>query len=160
MPEEDYLWFDIPRRDTKKGSAPDDTPLGLPGGKPLPTLEDTLFPIPAGPLHSVTIKPKTTMVPPGSEKSFTAQGFDDQGIEIDTPLVWTWKILSGEGRLEGDSFQIVFTAPQKEGVTLLGVEARRQERSAEASATIRIKEKISDGYTEGKGLPQYVLTPD
>jgi hypothetical protein len=160
MPEEDYLWFDIPRPGAKNVSSPDETLVGMPGGKQLPTLEDTLFPIPAGPLHFVRIIPKTTIIRPGSEKSFTAHGFDDQGIEIDTPLIWNWNILSGEGRLEGDSFQIVFIAPQEEGVTKLGVEARQQERLAEAYATIRGKAKLSAGYTEGKGLPHYVLTPD
>lgn len=160
MPDEDYLWFDIPRKGTKNASFPDEGPLGAPGDKKLPTLENTIFPIPAGPLNDIRVVPRTTIILPKTEKKFIAHGFDEQGVEIDTPLVWDWEITSGGGRLEGDSFQAIFTAPGEEGVTVISVEARQHERNAEASAKIRVKEKIGEGYTEGKGLPQYVLCPD
>ncbi len=160
LPDEDYLWFDIPRPGTKQGSgSEEDSTPGFSGDKNLPTTENTIFPIPAGPLSSVRIVPRTTIVPPNTEKQFVTQGFDEQGIEIDTPLIWEWNIASGKGRLEANSFQAVFTAPEEEGVTVIRVIGRQNYRIAECTAKARIKEKIA-GYTDGKGLPPYILCPD
>jgi hypothetical protein len=159
LPEEEYLWFDIPRPGTKGELTSEDNTPGVSGEKRLPTVEESLFPIPAGPLDYVRVFPMTTIVPPETEKRFLARAFDKQGIEIVTPLTWNWEILSGAGRLEGDSFQAVFNSPPEEGVTVIRVAAGQNERRAEATAKIRIRVK-TEGYTDGKGLPPYILCPD
>jgi hypothetical protein len=159
LPDEDYLWFDIPRHDTKGKVSSRETESAMFGEKQLPTTEHTMFPIPAGPLSFVKITPGTTVVPPGTEKRFIARGFDEQGIEIDTPLIWNWEIISGKGRLEGDSFQAIFRALEAEGVTVIQVIGEQDGISAESTAKVRVKEK-TEGYTDGKGLPPYALYPD
>lgn len=177
LPQEEYDWFDIVGRKTTK---PRD-PLFSPGALMRPTTEENnqemqepgaaLAPDTAdnahreffefaGPLFSVLVSPKSSVVPVDSRKKYRALCRDRSRRSVWNDLVYRWEIINGEGRLgSNDEESVVFIAPAEPCLTTLELIVRQGEKECRDEALITVTDSLV-GQTAGsggsrKGLPGY-----
>ena len=179
LPEEEYDWFDIQRKSkgmvqAKRGeseeSAEEDGKAGNEvsaeeaadppsGGKAVQT---KFFEF-EGPLGKVTASPASCAVKVESSKNLRAICRDNAGRSVERDLIFTWRIIRGEGRLENSDSEIVrFHAPAEPGLTVIQVGVRQGEISCEAESLVTVADDIMPQNEEGnrnprKGLPGYTF---
>jgi hypothetical protein len=162
LPEEDYLFFDIPKTEPAlqdrpgTGAAPADSGPAPPAA-PSAAAAPSLFPVEPGPLAAVRITPRHPRRPPGGVCRCTATALDAAGVEI-TGVAIAWERVGGQGDLVGDGPVCRVTAALEGIVT---VEATARQGDAETRDRIAVK-FIVDSDPEaagGRGLPGYRLEP-
>ena len=177
LPEEEYDWFDIHGGKGKKKKASlfssgpmigtaregdgreDDTHEDAPelDGDQRKQMEFFEF---AGPLFSVLISPKSSVVPVDNRKKYRAVCRDRSRRTVLENLVYRWEIIDGEGQLQGgDDESVVFIAPSEPCLTSLKLVVRQGDTECTDEALITITDSIMDpsagtGGTR-KGLPGY-----
>jgi hypothetical protein len=122
LPSADYIFFDIPAASPALGNRPGSRGESLPGepddsikvAGEAPSAAQPLLPLDPGPLHSVRIAPRHPRRSPGSVCKLTATARDALGMAITDGVQYVWRVVEGEGRLEG--------ADQLEGAGQLGSE--------------------------------------
>lgn len=177
LPQEEYDWFDIHTgkrqkkidplfsgpaatgnarsQDEKEGEAPEaDSELGGDEGEHKEFFEF------AGPLFSVVVSPKSSVVPVDRRKTCRAVCRDRSRRIVWEDLAYQWEITDGEGRLQGgDGESVVFIAPPEPGLTTLRVVVRQGDTECTDEALITVTDTILDQShgTGGvrKGLPGY-----
>jgi len=176
LPQEEYDWFDIQGRKSHKRESPylEASVIGAAGSEhdqqtktPEAFLEpgaeeDTqraFFEF-AGPLFSVLIAPKSSVVSVGNHKKYRAICRDRSGRTVFENLVYRWEITSGEGHLkENDTESVVFIAPIEPCLTTLSLTVRQGDTECRDEALITVTDSLVDqpsgaGGTR-KGLPGY-----
>ncbi|MDB4444250.1 ATP-binding protein [bacterium] len=114
----------------------------------------------AGPLFSVLISPKSSVVPTDKHKKYRAVCRDRSRRAVLGDLVFRWEITDGEGQLQdSDDGTVVFIAPSEPCLTTLRVIVRQGETECMDEALITITDSLMD-QTAGtggarKGMPGY-----
>ncbi len=114
----------------------------------------------AGPLFSVLISPKSSVLPIDQRKKYRAVCRDRSRRIVVENLVYRWEITDGEGQLlESDGESVVFIAPPEPCLTTLRVVVRQDQIQCEDEALITITDSLVEqsSGTGGlrKGLPGY-----
>jgi len=177
LPQEEYDWFDIQARKSKKktdslfslasemGSVP-----GLKDGESeiLETASvyddgqegrKEFFEY-AGPLFSVLISPKSSVVRVDRRKKYRAVCRDRSRRTVWKDLLYRWEIVDGEGQLlNDDADSAMFIAPPEPGLTKLRLIVCQGEIECTDEALITVTDTLVDqsAMTGGsrKGLPGY-----
>ncbi|MGB6010697.1 MAG: ATP-binding protein [Desulfobacterales bacterium] len=177
LPQEEYDWFDIHGRKSKKKT---DalfalaSRMGAASGLKDRESEmlDTAFEYDdtqegrkefyeyAGPLFSVLISPKSSVVPVDKRKKYRAVCRDRSRRTVWKDLLYRWEIVDGEGQLMNhDSESVVFIAPPEPGLTTLRLIVCQGEIECKDEALITVTDSLVDqsAMTGGsrKGLPGY-----
>jgi hypothetical protein len=177
LPQEEYDWFDIYGEKPPKKSAglfsSGAMPLGSRGENDRETgdSEDALqlldedssqkqFFEYAGPMFSVLISPKSSVVPIDRRKKYRAVCRDRSRRVVMENLEYQWRILDGGGQLdETHRESITFIAPAEPGLTTLEVIVRQGEITCRDEALITVTDSLMDPATgtgkANKGLPGY-----
>jgi hypothetical protein len=177
LPQEEYDWFDISRPKTAKkrdplfsagsivGSTREENSAQRDVHGTAPELEAPVDGIKeffehAGPLFSVLISPKSSVVPVDRRKRYRALCRDRSRRTVWKDLVYRWSIINGEGRLESnDEESIAFIAPPEPCLTTLQLIVRQGEKECRDEALITITDSLMDEATGSggsrKGLPGY-----
>jgi hypothetical protein len=176
LPEEEYDWFDIHGQKAKKKDSPLHPATAPPNSQeetvrqdgiaepsdrtnPYDVEQKEFFEF-AGPLFSVMISPRTSVVSVGKRKEYRAICRDRSRRVVYENLTYRWKIADGEGELErNESETVTFVAPPEPCLTTLRVIAFQGERECADEALITITDSLLD-QTAGtggprKGLPGY-----
>jgi len=127
----------------------------------------------SGPLHSVRISPVSSLVAVGRTKSLRAAARDKNGRDVTERLTFEWRILEGEGGLQGreglDSPPgefAEFHAPAEPGICKVQVRVMQGEIIKETTAVVTVTESLGaregkgagrDGGRRGRGLPEYTF---
>lgn len=158
LPDQDYLFFDLPGRSRSKSK------LGT-ARKPSVSKaasDDSnrrILPFEPGPLKSISITPQSARKSPGEACMLKARAIDDDAFPILQDVQFEWKIIEGDGQLmpEGNRCQINSNA---RGVVTIEATARQGKRSATEKVQIRyIESGPSTTSNRRKGLPTYQLAP-
>jgi len=177
LPQEEYDWFDIHGGRTQKKKDPlfsEGSMIGAARGdnsregethEAAPEFDSdergqmAFFEF-AGPLFSVLISPKSSVVPVDKHKKYRAICRDRSRRIVLEDLVYRWEITDGEGQLQGnDDETIVFISPSEPCLTTLRVIVRQGETECVDEALITITDSLVD-QTAGaggarKGMPGY-----
>lgn len=114
----------------------------------------------AGPLFSVVISPKTSVVSVDKPKKFRALCRDRSRRTVFENLTYRWEIAEGEGEIDQtDAQSVVFLAPAEPCLTTLRVIVRQGEIETSDEALITVTDTLM-GQSAGtgglrKGLPGY-----
>ena len=158
LPENDYLFFDIPKPAESDSEGGTGLALATPRAD-IPTSSDgnvRLFPQEPGPLAGVVVSPRAPRRKPGETCRLTAKPHDVEGIEIERGLNFAWRISDGAAELcDVQGQEATVTSPEA-GSVIVEVTARQGEREATGRAVILYSES-DDGPSAGKGLPSYRL---
>ncbi|MBW2366637.1 MAG: hypothetical protein JRH15_01995 [Deltaproteobacteria bacterium] len=175
LPQEDYDWFDIHARKTRRkidplfssGSVIAPGENGREGaGREAASESDrdernqvAFFEF-AGPLFSVVISPNSCVVPVDKRKKFRAVCRDRSRRTVLEDLLYHWEIIDGEGQLqENDDGSVEFTAPLEPCLTTLRVIVRQGGTTCTDEALITVTDSLMEQSAGSggarKGLPGY-----
>jgi hypothetical protein len=174
LPREEYDWFDVQGRARAEAGVPSAAAGGLPPGTDwheelpgLPELTHSESPQRqffdyAGPLFSVVVSPASSTTPLNEIRKFRALPRDRSRRRIIEDLTFTWKIIEGEGTLQGATDQEVeFRAPGIPGLARLTVTVTQRNASATAEALITVTEQLESATPaaaiNARGLPGYTF---
>jgi len=177
LPQEEYNWFDIQSGKTPKKKAALSSAASIIG--PAPEMEGqgteateigeetdskagdqiAFFEF-AGPLFSVLISPKSSVVPIDKRKKFRAVCRDRSRRIVVENLAYHWEITDGDGQLlESDGESVIFIAPPEPCLTTLRVVVRQDQIQCEDEALITVTDSLvnQSSGSEGvrKGMPGY-----
>jgi len=180
LPKEEYDWFDIhDRRGSKKAGAhatvaspngsheyarQEDIVSGVsePSASAERNNEQRAFFEFAGPLFSVMIVPKTSVISVDKQKRLRALCRDRSKRVVLDGLTYRWEITEGDGTLDqADGKTVTFTAPAEPCLTTLRLVVRQRETEVSGEALITVTDSLmekpagSDGAR--KGLPGYTF---
>ena len=177
LPQEEYDWFDIHAGKSKKktdalfslssemGTAPglkdrESEMLGTVSEYDDSEEGRKEFYEYAGPLFSVLISPKSSVVPVDRRKKYRAVCRDRARRTVWKDLLYQWEIVDGEGQLlNHDGESVVFIAPPEPGLTTLRLIVCQGEIECKDEALITVTDTLVDqsALTGGsrKGLPGY-----
>jgi hypothetical protein len=177
LPQEEYDWFDILskknriRRDPlfsassmigpvrEKNSRESAEPGAAPEFDASDDRHREFFEF-AGPLFSVLISPKSSVVPVDGNKKYRALCRDRSRRAVWKDLVYRWDIINGEGRLgSNDEESIVFSAPAEPCLTTLELTVCQGRIECRDEALITVTDSLIDQTAASgglrKGLPGY-----
>ena len=177
LPQEEYDWFDLQSRKTRKkrdplfstssivGPAREENSWEGDGHGTAPELDGSddghreFFEF-AGPLFSVLISPKSSVVPVDKRKKYRALCRDRSRRTVWKDLIYRWGIINGEGQLRSnDEESVVFIAPPEPCLTTLELIVRQGGKECRDEALITITDSLMDQATGSggsrKGLPGY-----
>jgi hypothetical protein len=182
LPEEEYDWFDIQGRTQRKKGTPfqpvtaasdsqeqGDREAGIPELAPGSEGEDTVqreFFEFAGPLYSVMISPRSSVVSVDKRKKYRAVCRDRSRRTVLENLVYYWKIMGeitdGGGELDAsDGKSVIFTAPGEPCLTTLRIIVHQGEKECADEALITVTDSLVNQATGAdgsrKGLPGYTF---
>ena len=115
----------------------------------------------SGPMHKVTVSPASSVVGVGESRKLRAIVRDRSGRPIDTDLSYSWRVLDGEGRIEGaEAAYAEFVAGEEPSVVSieLVVSQGADRRVANAIVTVTaelIRREGRGGSATRRGLPGY-----
>jgi len=112
LPSEEYDFFEITvrRKVAAAGDAPTDGEADPPGvaveGEGAAPPQKSFFEY-AGPLHSVRISPASCTLPVDKSRTLRAIARDKSKRHIEGGIVYAWRVLEGDGRLEPEDGEFV-----------------------------------------------------
>ena len=114
----------------------------------------------AGPLFSVLISPKSSLVAVDRRRKYRAMCRDRSRRFVWENLEYRWEITEGEGQLkENNGESVVFLSPPEPCLTTLTVTVRQGEKECMDEAIITVTDSLLDQPTgtggTRKGLPGY-----
>ena len=177
LPQEEYDWFDLQSLKTRKkrdplfsassivGPAREENSREGDGHGTAPELDGSddghreFFEF-AGPLFSVLISPKSSVVSVDRRKKYRALCRDRSRRTVWKDLIYRWAIINGEGQLRSnDEESVVFIAPPEPCLTTLELIVRQGGKECRDEALITITDSLMDQATGSggsrKGLPGY-----
>ncbi len=177
LPQEEYDWFDLQSRKTRKkrdplfsassivGPAREENSRERDGHGTAQELDGPddghreFFEF-AGPLFSVLISPKSSVVSVDRRKKYRALCRDRSRRTVWKDLIYRWAIINGEGQLRSnDEESVVFIAPPEPCLTTLELIVRQEGKECRDEALITITDSLMDQATGSggsrKGLPGY-----
>ena len=187
LPAEEYDWFDIQRQTASKKPGNIDGAINDQQGPDDKGSADELSPAEVsnegyqeddfhepeeqqrdffdytGPLASVRISPASSVVKVEESRSFRAISRDNRRKIIDREVLYQWRILEGEGKLDNLESEIVtFTAGQEPGLVKLGITATEGDVMFESEALVTVTSTLMEGSgkssaaeSKQQGLPAY-----
>jgi hypothetical protein len=177
LPQEEYDWFDIQAGKPQKiqgslgssgpmhGGSREDNDRDKENAEDIPELDENdsgqkQFFEYAGPLFSVLISPKSSVVSADRRKKYRVVCRDRSRRVVLENLEYQWKITDGEGHInENHRESIVFTAPPEPCLTTLGVVVRQGDTECRDEALITVTDSLIDQSSKtgkaNKGLPGY-----
>jgi len=177
LPQEEYDWFDVHGRRTKKKTDPLFTPGSVIGADrrdnghedpvseagPESEIDETAqkaFFEYAGPLFSVLISPKSGVVPVDKQRKFRAVCRDRSRRTVWEDLQYRWEITDGDGQLQSDDEEsVVFLAPPEPGLISMKLTVYQGETECSDEALITVTDSLLNPSTDKggsrKGLPGY-----
>jgi hypothetical protein len=177
LPQEEYDWFDIygGKSQKKSGSLFSSEPIRAgsreksdresENPEDVPELDDDhtgqkQFFEYAGPLFSVLISPKSSVVSVDKRKKYRVVCRDRSRRIVLENLEYQWDITDGEGYLnENNRESIVFIAPPEPCLTTLEVVVRQGDKTCRDEALITVTDSLMDQSSKtgkaNKGLPGY-----
>lgn len=177
LPQEEYDWFDIAGKKTRTKRDPLFLASALAGPAREADSRETdehgtapEFEAPddrhreffefAGPLFSVLISPKSSVVPVDGNKKYRALCRDRSRRTVWKDLAYRWEIINGEGRLgSNDEEAVVFSAPAEPCLTTLELIVRQGAIECRDEALITVTDSLMDQTAASggarKGLPGY-----
>ncbi len=140
--------------DAAEVAAPPDAEIadGEPAGDPAAA---SAFLFAPGPLATVEIRPKRSVLAPGAARRLKAIARDEAGQEITSGVAFEWS-LEGAGTLAADAADpavATWTAPFDPVTTSAKVCARQEERVAQAVAELRVSEQMEPPDVGDQGVP-------
>jgi hypothetical protein len=170
LPSEEYDWFDIAARrpGAPGGEGAEAAPTELVGIAVSEESDEASAPRQrqffeyAGPLQSVRIAPASCTLAVGASRGLRAVARDASRRTIDEGVEFAWRLLEGDGRLEGEAGEITtFIAPEEPCLARIGVTARQGDTVCEAEALVTVTDSLLPEVKEraaGRhGLPGYTL---
>jgi len=177
LPQEEYDWFDIHGKaaqkkadalfstgsiagvDSQKNGRENQASVNVPESDIEEASQKAFFEY-AGPLFSVLISPKSSVVPVDKSRNFRAVCRDRSRRIVWENLQYHWEIADGEGQLKSnDEESAVFVAPPEPGLTALRLTVRQGESEFSDEALITVTDSLVDTATNAdksrKGLPGY-----
>jgi len=166
----DYAFFEVSRPDAPGGdgaavaagaSVPDvgaeaewvRVEEGTAVGEPeTPETPETEFFYPPGPLHSVDVRPKKSVLSPGGERMLRAVPHDRDGRAITDGVSFAWR-LEGPGRLSPEGERAIYRAPDEPGEARGIVTATQGDVIAEGDGRIRVTEAVEPPGGRDAGIP-------
>ena len=177
LPQEEYDWFDIygGKSQKKSGSLFSSEPIRAgsreksdresENPEDVPELDDDhtgqkQFFEYAGPLFSVLISPKSSVVSVDKRKKYRVVCRDRSRRVVLENLEYQWDITDGEGHLdENHRESIAFIAPPEPCLTTLEVVVRQGDKTCRDEALITVTDSLMDQSSKtgkaNKGLPGY-----
>jgi len=177
LPQEEYDWFDIHVGTSKKkpgnlftsgpvsGSPREKNNLGSNNSKDElePDGDDATqkqFFEYAGPLFSVLISPKSSVVSVDKRKKYRVVCRDRSRRIVLENLKYLWEVVEGEGQLiENSNESVIFVAPAEPCLTTLKVTVHQSDITCTDEALITITDSLLDQSSKSgkknKGLPGY-----
>ena len=174
LPREEYDWFDIhagrPKRRKDPLFATEPMNAGAGKGEEDENKEEgassngdddggaKAFFEYAGPLFSVLITPKSSVVPVDKRKTYRTICRDRSKRVVWENLEYDWNITEGEGQLQDNRGEsVVFLSPSEPGLTTLTVYQGDSQGSDEALITVTdsLIDQPAGGGGSRKGLPGY-----
>ena len=143
LPSADYIFFDIPAAAPALGNRPGGRGESLPGepddsirvaGETTSVSAPLLLPLDPGPLQSVRIAPRHPRRPPGGVCQLTATAHDALGMAIPEGVLFAWRVVEGDGQLEGADEASCRVAADAIGVVTVEVVAREADAPHGAGA--------------------------
>jgi hypothetical protein len=144
LPSADYIFFDIPAQSPALGNRPGGRGESLPGepddsirtAGEAPSAAQPLLPLDPGPLHSVRISPRHPRRSPGGVCPLTAVARDALGMAIPDGVLFAWRVVEGEGQLEGAGDASCRVAADAIGVVTVEVVAREIDAAPSARSAV------------------------
>jgi hypothetical protein len=144
LPSADYIFFDIPAQAPALGNRPGGRGESLPGDPDdsirtagqASSAAQPLLPLDPGPLHSVRISPRHPRRSPGGVCQLTAVARDALGMAIPDGVLFAWRVVEGEGQLEGAEEASCRVAADAIGVVTVEVVAREIDGTHSARAAV------------------------
>jgi histidine kinase/DNA gyrase B/HSP90-like ATPase len=177
LPQEEYDWFDIHVGKSQKkpgnlfssgpvsGSSQEKNNLGSNDSKDEmePDSDDATqkqFFEYAGPLFSVLISPKSSVVSVDKRKKYRVVCRDRSRRIVLENLKYLWEVVEGEGQLiENSNESVIFVAPAEPCLTTLKVTVHQSTTTCTDEALITITDSLLDQSSKSgkknKGLPGY-----
>ena len=115
---------------------------------------------PRGPLASVDIRPRRSVLPPEGTRRLRAVSRDGDARELMEGVAYAWH-LAGPGELTAEGDTAVYVAPPEPGTASVVVEATQGAARAEAEAELRVSDAVPPEDRGGAGIPdpEPVLAP-
>ena len=171
LPAEEYDWFEVhrsaPGRRSEAATGPalaPSKPEGQPEADDATDSDEESAPTQAwfdiaGPLHSVRISPKSSVVRVGASRTLRAFCRDRAGRQVDEGVIFAWNLVEGGGSLADPHVEIVnFEAPEEPGLVTLKLVATQRDVVCEATALVTVTDSLvasRDGAPTRQGLPGY-----
>lgn len=159
LPDNDYLFFDLPGAERRKKEASDSNRITPVSAEASNRIQRRLLPFEAGPIHSVSITPRTIRRRPGEACMLKARAVDDDKFAILKDIAFEWTIIEGTGQLTPDGARCQVVSDERGALTVQvsAVQGRR-------SVTDQVQVRFLDGdavqvSNRRRGLPSYRLTP-
>ncbi|MEZ6089505.1 MAG: ATP-binding protein [Pirellulaceae bacterium] len=172
LPENEYIFFDIPNPAKKAALASKKRPLihmadcGLPvprsvmEGHVEETIEHTEMPHTAGPMKNVTILPRNARVLPGESCKLRVIPRDKHGVSIRKEMKVRWKVVDGEGDIDEGKGLTCEVTSRREGEVTVEVTCSKGRRTRTDRVIVTFTNDAPDLFTgRPKGLPSYRCDP-
>ncbi len=169
LPAEEYDWFDVNLRARSAQGKPAENALETESAEALePAVAESAdarqkkFFEYAGPLFSVRISPAGCTLAVGRSRTFRAVARDRSRHAVQENLIFAWRILEGQGRIEDPSAEFAtYHAPDEPGLMRIGVAAAQGPIACEAEALITVTDSLlpeaKDRTVPRQGLPGYTF---
>lgn len=171
LPAEEYDWFDIQKKSQGHVQHSEATSEGMPvtdaAAEAVPVdgdahLQKQFFEY-AGPLFSVRVSPRTSVVPVGQSKTYRAVARDRSRHLVEHDLTFQWEIVEGMGELENAGSEIVtFTAALQPGLTRIKVTATQDQKRCEDEGIVTVTDtllpEMQAPAESQQGLPGYTFS--
>ena len=161
----DYAMFEVEGNDLPAGgggavAAGAELPEGRAEGGEVELVEDEQEPgtpeteyfYPPGPLATVEVRPRMSVLAIGGERRLKAVPLDGDGREVTAEVCYRWR-LEGAGSIDADGERALYCAPDEKGEARALVIATSGDRSAESEGLIRIREATDLSGGPGAGIP-------
>ncbi len=117
----------------------------------------------AGPLFSVRVSPRTSVVPVGQSKTYRAVARDRSRHLVEHNMAFRWEIVEGMGELDNAGSEIVtFTAPPQPGLSRIKVTAAQDQKLCEDEGIVTVTDSLlpemQPPAESQQGLPGYTFS--
>ncbi len=171
LPAEEYDWFDIQKKSQghvqHSTTASEGVPVTDAATEAVPMEIDSRrqkqFFEYAGPLFSVRVSPRTSVVPVGQSKTYRAVARDRSRHLVEHNMAFRWEIVEGMGELDNAGSEIVtFTAALQPGLTRIKVTATQNQKLCEDEGIVTVTDSLLPEMQapaeSQQGLPGYTFS--
>jgi len=116
--------------------------------------------LPAGPLHTVEIRPGRSRVERLGRRALRAVARDANGVSITESVAWEWLVHEGPATLEPSGPRVVVAALDLAGEARIAVAATHAGRTVQAEAVVQVVDDLGGAdLRAGIPEPQFVEDP-
>ena len=159
LPDQDYLFFDLPGRNKSQRKTPSKSKATAANRSSAAKRNRPILPFEPGPLKTVSISPQSSRRRPGEACMLKARALDDDSFPILQDVTFAWEIVDGDGRITRDGNRCQVTSDERGVIT---IQASATQGSQSAAETVRVRfldSTVTTTSNRRKGLPTYQLSP-